>query len=633
MSDYTPTLFTFYAMPPRTYLSGRQAQSNQGRANLCAFAPLREIGLVALLFLISITGFSQSTKCRARLCAFAPLREIGLIALLFLTSITGFSQSTNASLNEDYYHWLTRYEIKAGHIAPEWFTAVRPAKRDALVAFVDSLHQKDNAFTSQADKFNHDYFRNDNWEWSRAETNVSAKPVLKKLYKKKSDLAFVDVPDFDLHVNPVLYVGFGKDSRTNELATINTRGVEIRGMIDKKIGFYTYLTDNQMILPEYARDGISVYPVVPHEGFWKDYKTKGVDFFQARAYIDFNISRHIYFQFGHDRTFIGNGYRSLIFSDYSPPNLFLRANAKVWKINYLFQLNRLTGNERGSVGGSSGGQRYPEKFMAFHHASVNIGKKFNLGFFESIVFTPKDSLNNGAFDLSYLNPVIFYRAIEQQFGSSDNALLGLDFKWNAIKKVSLYGQVVLDEFVLSELRSGKGWWGNKYALQGGLKYIDVAGISNLDLQLEYNTARPYTYSHNTTSSYSNYSQALAHPLGANFSEVVAIVRYQPIPKLNITGKAILMKTGRDEVNQNFGGDILKNNTTRISDFGNSVGQGNKNTITFIDLTASYMLKHNLFIEAKQIMRKSESDLPFYNNNTSFTSLAIRWNIPARTYEF
>ncbi|MFM9838873.1 MAG: hypothetical protein ACKVOQ_11450 [Cyclobacteriaceae bacterium] len=553
--------------------------------------------------------------------------------LIFLLAIQGLglAQSTNASLNEDYYHWLTRYEIKAGRVTPEWFTAVRPAKRSALVAFVDSLNLNDNVFTSKADKFNYDYFRNDNWEWSRTETNTSAKPVLKKLYKKKSDLAYVDVPDFDLHVNPVLYVGFGKDSRTNELATINTRGMEMRGMIDKKIGFYMYLTDNQMILPSYAQDEFFRYNVVPHEGFFKSFKSTGVDFFQARAYIDFNITNHIYFQFGHDRTFIGNGHRSLIFSDYSPPNLFLRANAKVWKINYLFQLNRLTGNEL--VGGSSAGKRYPEKFMAFHHASINIGKKFNLGFFESIVFTPSDSLNSGKFDIGYLNPVIFYRAIEQQFGSSDNALLGFDFKWNAFKNISFYGQTVIDEFVFSELRAGKGWWGNKYALQAGLKYIDVAGVSNLDLQLEYNSARPYTFSHNTASSYSNYSQSLAHPLGANFSEIVAIVRYQPIPKLSLIGKALLMKTGRDDVNQNFGGDILKNNTTRQSDFGNSITQGNSNSITFIDLTASYMLKHNLFIEAKQIMRKSDSDLPFYNNNTSLTSLAIRWNIPARTYEF
>ncbi|MFM7428848.1 MAG: hypothetical protein ACKO1F_03005 [Flammeovirgaceae bacterium] len=552
--------------------------------------------------------------------------------LFYLLTMSGLAQSTNAPLNEDYYHWLSRYEIKAGRIAPEWFSSVKPAKRNMLVAFVDSLQSKDNVFTSRSDQFNYEYLRNDNWEWSRAATSDGKKPF-RKLYQKKSDFAFVDKPEFDLHVNPVLYVGVANDSRTNTMATVNTRGVEIRGMIDKKIGFYTYLTDNQMILPSYATDQLSTYPVIPHEGFWKTYKTNGVDFFQARAYIDFNVTKHIYMQLGHDRTFIGNGYRSLIFSDYSPPNFFLRANAKVWKINYLFQLNRLTGSERGSVGGSFSGKRYPEKYMAFHHASVNIGKKLNLGFFESVVFTPTDSINGGKFDVGYLNPVIFYRAIEQQFGSSDNALLGIDLKWNALKGVSVYGQAVLDEFVAREAFSSKGWWGNKYALQAGLKYIDVGGINNLDLQLEANVVRPFTYSHDTQSNYSNYSQALAHPLGANFNELVAIVRYQPIPKLNLSAKLFYAKTGRDSVNQNYGGDILKDNRTRQQDYGNQIGQGFANKITFMDLTASYMFKHNLFIDVKHVIRKSESDLAFYNNNTSFTSLSIRWNIPQRTYEF
>jgi len=550
--------------------------------------------------------------------------------LLFF--LPGFlvAQSTNATLNEDNYHWLSRYEIKAGRIAPEWFTGVKPVKRNVLIAFVDSLKKKDNVFTSRADQFNYDYFQNDNWEWNRATSSDSKKPILKKLYQKKSDFVFVDLPEFDLHVSPVLYVGFGTDSRTNQLASINTRGVEIRGMIDRKIGFYTFLTDNQMILPSYVGD---VTSGVPHEGFFKPFKTTGVDFFQARAYIDFNITKHIYFQFGHDRTFIGNGYRSLIFSDNSPPNLFLRANAKIWKINYLFQLNRLTANDPVARLGSFPGQRFPDRYMAFHHASINIGKKLNLGFFESVVFTPRDSVNGNTFDLSYLNPVIFYRAIEQQNGSSDNALLGLDFKWNAVKGLSFYGQAVLDEFVLSEITSDRGWWANKYALQAGVKYIDVAGISNLDLQLEYNMARPYTYSHNTSSSYSNYSQSLAHPFGANFNEWVAIVRYQPLPKLQLTAKTFLIKTGRDATGQNWGGDILKSYVTRQNDYGNTIGQGNRNEVLFFDLTASYMLKHNLFIEGKQIIRKSDSDLASYNNNTSLTSLTVRWNIPARTFEF
>jgi hypothetical protein len=561
------------------------------------------------------------------------MKKVFYTALWFIGSFQVAAQSTNATLNQDYYHWMDRYEIKSGKIVPGFFTSVKPYKRDAIIEYLDTLGA-DGLFKSQADKFNLEFLRNDSWEWGRPESNTSKKPILKKLYRKKSDMAYVDIPEFDLHVSPVLYLSGGKDSRLDDALTINTRGVEIRGMIDRKIGFYTFLGENQSVLPLYVREQISLNPVVPHEGFWKDFKKDGVDFFQTRAYIDFNLSKHIYMQFGNDRTFIGNGYRSLILSDYSPPNLFLRSNLKVWKINYLFQINRMTADVRGTSGGLQSGRRYPEKFVAFHHATINIGKKFNLGVFESVVFSPKDSLNNNTFDLSYLNPVIFYRSIEQQFGSSDNALLGLDFKWIPLKGVSVYGQAVLDEFVLNEIKSGNGWWANKFALQGGIKYIDVLGVSNLDVQLEGNVVRPYTYSHGTQyGSYTNYRQSLAHPLGANFNEWIAIVRYQPITKLNLVAKVIHVKIGRDGVDENWGSDLMKDNGTREQTYNNETAQGRGNTILFLDFTASYMIKHNLFLDASQIIRNSKSDLPFYNNNTSITSVALRWNIPQRLYDF
>ncbi len=550
----------------------------------------------------------------------------GLILLVSLNQ--GFAQSTNATLNEDYYHWIDRYEIKSGKIVPGFFSAIKPYRRDIIVKYLDTLSTS-GVFTSRSDQFNNDYLRNDSWEWSGAETNESKKPVLKKLYRKKSDLVNIDIPEFDLHVNPVLYIGGGADNRLDYPIMINTRGVEIRGMVDRKIGFYTFLGENQSSLPSYVNDQMVLNPVVPHEGFWKDFKDHGVDFFQARAYIDFNISKHINMQFGNDRTFIGNGFRSLIFSDYSPPTLFLRANVRVWKINYLYQLNRMVADTK-----SSSKSRYPEKFMVFHHASINIGKKFNLGVFESVVFSPKDSTNNNTFDLSYLNPVIFYRAIEQHFGSSDNALLGMDFKWNAFKKISVYGQAVLDEFVLDEIMAGNGWWANKFALQGGIKYIDALGISNLDLQAELNVVRPYTYSHTTQyGSYSNYRQSLAHPLGSNFNEMIGIVRYQPIPRLNLIGKATYADIGRDGIGENWGSDILKPSQSREQEYNNMIGQGHSNTILSLNLTASYMLKHNLFIDAAQIVRQSKCDLSFYNNNTTITSVALRWNIPQRLYDF
>jgi hypothetical protein len=548
-----------------------------------------------------------------------------------------YAQSSYAPLNEDYYHWIDRYEVKAGQVMPQIFTAIKPYKRSAIVEYVDSLKVMD-VFQSKTDQFNDEYLRNDSWEWSRSETSDSRKPILKHFYKKKSDFFHVDDEWFDLHINPVLYLGSGKDSRRDDLLYINTRGIEVRGMVDRKVGFYTYLTDNQALLPSYVSEQMSQTLVVPHEGFWKDFKNgKGVDFLQARGYITFEATRHINLQFGHDRFFIGNGYRSLIFSDYSPPVWFVKGNVKVWKLNYLFVVNQMTADVQGSLTGlSADGKGYPNKFTALHHLSLNIGKKLNLGIFESVVFSEDDSTGTNHLRLDYFNPIIFYRAIEQQNGSSDNVLLGIDFKWNAVKKLSFYGQFVLDEFVISHIRSGDGWWANKFAIQAGAKYVDAFGIANLDLQGEVNIVRPFTYSHNTNyGNYSHYRQPIAHPLGSNFEEMVGIVRYQPLPRLNLTGKLVITKTGRDSLDskKSWGSNILKGNTTRHQEYNNSIGQGISNDMLYGSLTASWQLKHNLFIDGNLIVRKSESPLAFYNNNTTITSLALRWNIAQRQYEF
>ncbi|HKZ36647.1 MAG TPA: hypothetical protein VJ184_03280, partial [Chryseolinea sp.] len=77
---------------------------------------------------------------------------------LFTTLFCSFplvllAQSSYAPLNEDYYHWVDRYEIKAGRIMPQIFTAVKPYKRSAIAAFVDTL-SKQEIFESRTDKFN-----------------------------------------------------------------------------------------------------------------------------------------------------------------------------------------------------------------------------------------------------------------------------------------------------------------------------------------------------------------------------------------------------------------------------------------------------------------------------------------------
>lgn len=555
--------------------------------------------------------------------------------LLFLPFLA-FSQSNFAPLNEDYYHWIDRNEIRTGTVRSELFTSLKPYKRSDIVTFLDSARK--GVGQTGVDFANYQYLLNDNWEWAPPGQGDNKKPILKYFYRKKSDLYSHHTEDFDLHVNPVIYFGLGKDSERDDRLMTNTRGVEVRGMIDNKVGFYTYLTDNQVVLPGYVWSEVGRTDVIPHEGFWKEYlEGKGADYLQARGYITADVTKHINVQLGHDRFFIGNGHRSLAFSDFSAPSMFLRGNVKVTKFNYLFLINQMVAHvsATNTWGGLKAMEKgYPNKFNALHHISVNIGKKLNLGVFESVVFSADDTLGYDHLRLDYFNPIIFYRAIEQQNGSSDNVVIGLDFKWNAFKKVQFYGQFLLDELVLSNLRAGNGWWANKFGIQAGGKYVDAFTIDNLDLQAELNIVRPYTYSHNSNySNYTSFRQPIAHPLGANFKEIIGILRYQPLPRLNLKGKLMLIDIGRDPVGENWGSNPLKNNKSRQQEYGNTVGQGAGNELYFASFSASWQLFHNFFIDGDIILRMSQSDLPEYDNNSAITSLALRWNIPQRLYEF
>lgn len=558
-----------------------------------------------------------------------------LLFLLTFTSLKLFAQSSYIPLNQDYYHLLDRYEILNGKMSTSFFSSVKPFERRHVAQFLDSINI-DSSRLSKADKFNLEYLANDNWEWTQPTTNESRKPVLKHFYRKKSDLFSIHADDLDLHVNPVIYFQLGREYENDETRFLNTRGIEIRGMINKRVGFYTFAADNQASLPTYVKNYVRDHDAVPGEGFYKPFKTGGVDFITARGYLTFNITKNIHLQFGHDKNFIGNGYRSLILSDFSSSYTFLKLNTKVWKFNYM---NLFTEMNAGTLSGNSS---FPKKYLAFHHLSLNIGKHLNIGVFESVVFGRQDSIKNGQFDFNYLNPIIFFRSIEQQLGSSDNALLGMDYKLNFLKHFSFYGQIILDEFLLKEVKAGEGWWANKQALQVGLKYMNVAGIRNLDMQGEVNIIRPYMYAHSDKyTSYAHYNQPLAHPMGANLYEVIGITRYQPLKRLNLTGQFIYIKFGADtnttdtSPGGNKGGNVMKSYlpVAQNNTYGNSIGQGIETNTLYLSLTASYQLRHNLFIDLIQVIRKSDSALNVRDLNTTFTALALRWNIARRVHEF
>ncbi|QIL78051.1 capsule assembly Wzi family protein [Hymenobacter sp. HDW8] len=551
--------------------------------------------------------------------------------------------TTYVPLDSDVYRLIDRYTILFGPDSlNDPHTSVRPYTRASVARLAERiLRDSTTVGITRADRFNADYLLRDNWQYTKQDiaANTSKKPVLGRFYRNQSDFFHVETPSFTLRVNPVANLSVGRDTDIDGLRYLNTRGVQVEGTIDEKLGFYTFLADNQTAAPFYVQQRVLRDNIVPHEAFWKTYKNRSdqYDFLSGRGYLTYAASKHINLQFGYDRNTIGNGYRSLILSDYAAPYLFLKVNTRIWKFNYQNLFAEMTAEK------ANQDTIYQKKYFALHHLSLDLAPNFNVGVFESVVF----GRGKGRYELQYLNPIIFYRSVEQAIGSNDNALLGLDFKWNIKRRLQLYGQVVLDEFVISEARAGKGSWRNKQSVQLGGRYINVAGIQNLDFQGEVNYIRPYTYQHlDQYRNYQHYNQPLAHPMGGNLVELLGIISYQPLPRLNLVAKGFYTVQGNDVVDENgflinYGGNVrlpytnrplLENGNVRTEDF--RVGDGIQTNLIHTDFTATYQARHNVWLDAKLIMRRVTSpDVDNITNSTVYPSLAFRWNIAQRLHEF
>ena len=441
--------------------------------------------------------------------------------------------------------------------------------------------------------------------------------------------------DYWFTIDPIFDLEVGKDTEADFKTTYNnTRGVLIQGGLGKHFNFYTTVFESQGRFAKYVNnyaESLKAFgpdpAIVPGRGIAKRFKTDSYDYPVAEAYISYAPTKSINIQFGHGKNFIGDGYRSLFLSDVASPHPFLKLNTTFWKIKYTNTWMWLKDvRPEVAVDGA-----FLTKFMANHYLSWNVSRRVNVGLFESVIWT---NTNNRGFDVNYLNPIIFYRAIEFETGqAAGNALVGASakYKWN--DNINLYGQFVLDEFSLSDVKAGDKSWKNKFGYQLGIKYFNAFKVDNLLVQFEYNRVRPYTYSHNTiVLNYGNNNQSMAHLWGSNFSEAVLIGRYHykrwfGDAKLIFGARGFDYNNGTD--NFSYGGDIYRNYNDRPFDSGVKVGQGNKTSSLYANLQAGYVIN-----PASNL--KLFTDITFRNFNpdvttaTTFKSNTVWFNIGLRT---
>lgn len=338
----------------------------------------------------------------------------------------------------------------------------------------------------------------------------------------------------------------------------------------------------------------------------------------VRARVAYRPSEFFTVDAGYDKLQFGTGHRSLFLSPNADQFLFLRLNTSFWRIRYV----NVFANFRDIRPGA-----HPNKFGTFHYLSMNVGKRFNFGFFESIIWQGADSTGSRGFEPNYLNPIIFYRPVEFSLNSPDNAFVGLDVRLRFAGNNHIYGQLLLDEFILGEvfakLKSDTTvpveYWGNKQGWQIGLMGHEPFKLKGLFYRTEFNWVRPFTYTHVTVEqNYGHTNQALAHPLGANFMESFTNIGWRK-GRWAIDLRYTWATYGTDSTGVSHGQDIYKSYLLRVREYGNYMTQGLKTQLNHVALTAGYLINPEMNLRAiAGVAYRDERSSHFQRSDFYFT---------------
>lgn len=518
-----------------------------------------------------------------------------LCLFLLLTSAKTFAQTPNQQQPYTYSYYQKLYQ-KTYNTKTRVHTALRPYFKDDSLTF--SLH--DSLLNYKLD--------------TSKRTFLQRKLFNEHLIDVKGDgfTAYADfLPDFTV----------GKDFLGEKNLWLNTRGFQVGGTIGDKFSFYTSGYENQGVFPEYLDQYINISNVVPGQAYDRSFGKAIKDWSYVSANISYTLVKYLNISMGQDKTFIGDGYRSLLISDYASNFPFLKLTANLGNVQYMSMWTYMNDPRANRFSYDVG---YRKKWGIFHYLDWNVSDRLSLGFFDAIILADRDELGNKrGFDFSYLSPIVFLRPIEASNGSPDNALIGFTAKYELLKWLTVYGQFSLDEFEADNFFSGEGSSRNKFGYQLGIKGFDLLRIKNLNFLAEINSVKPYTYSGRLpVINYSHFNEPLAHPMGANFNELLGIVSYS-WNRFDFEQELMYARYGLDDGLINYGKDIYKSYLYPSQLKGNYIGQGLTTNLYFSNTRVSYLLnpKYNLRLETELTLRR-ESNAQRIRNN-SIVSFGLR----------
>lgn len=442
----------------------------------------------------------------------------------------------------------------------------------------------------------------------------------------RDHLIMVREGDFKLDIDPLFGFESGDDfaehtayNDTNRFYH-NTRGFRVKGDLGSKVSFQTMFHENQALVPEYLFREVSSTGVISGQGRVKITERRVLDYGWSQGNVSYSPNEFFNFQLGHGRHFVGHGYRSVLLSDHAinAPYVKLSVLSRSKKLQYTTWHNKLMHgvkpSDRLPTGNSSESLFYWMR-ARMNHLSLNLGR-VDLALFESTIFQNIDKDGVMPLDPLELNPVIGLNTLVNGFDGPYKSLLGMDLRVKLRDKLYIYGQFATD-------RPAE----QRYAWQAGIRVFDLIR-KDIHLQVEYNAAQPFMYQNEPVQlAYLHAGLPLAHPMGAYFDELVAIL---DLGFGRILGQAkINLATYHRDRNstQNHGSDLRRPEKPVLSAQGPLVQE-----LMYLDLNLSYLVNpvSNLRLMLGMWRRDLQGGTP--QDQTTYVYFALRTNLFNRYYD-
>jgi hypothetical protein len=417
---------------------------------------------------------------------------------------------------------------------------------------------------------------------------------------------------------PDIYAG--EDMIAKKPVWLTAIGAQARGDLSSHFHYYLSFFANNGQLPGYINSYANTTGYIPGEGIDNAPGSNIKNWYYSTFLLSYDPAKFVDFELGKDKNFIGDGYRSMLLSDFASNYPFFKTTITEGNLQYVMMYAYLY-NPLNTAGA---GQQATNKWGYFQYVDWNISNRVSVGFFENTMeATTNTNGQKQGFNPSLAMPFTFLVAMDNIDNNPGKNLVGFTAKYKIFNKTVLYGQFALNEFHAKDILSGDGSVTNKSSYQLGFRGADLFKIKGLNYLAEFNTARPFTYSSfDQSSNYSQDGQPLADPLGANFREWLTILNYTA-GRFSFQAQADYAFYGLDKDGGDYGQNIFEPYTDAANAYGNYVGQGIKTNFYYTGGSISYIInpKNNMRIELSSYYRQASNQDS--NNHSCLILIGLR----------